>query len=816
MFQGGNMTSYEAYPPINYINEYNKTGMLHLKYKTMNQIEVPQMIFAKRQDKLDTNIINKIDLDNVIRTNNITPLENISGELIYQEIKDEDYDDQNLPKLLKTFQYALEYLFAKQTKLDQTNKKLNTEYEQLIQQSIEIENKLKINKNEITKKKAMKKEHEFLLLTYESLVNFNCNPTENTNIIMKNIKSNYGENITEYERNRNKTMRMGDYQKNARFYCHICNGKYFNTEIGLENHMKRRHLAQIRQNSQREKEEMKVEEIQDLYDKKLEETKNHFQNLLMQKNEMISKANLADEINLMKRENDEKFKLILDNNKNFTEEMGNMFKDFKLQQDEYNQNILNMAKEEKKKIEKQESPKVDLDNKNEQKFNELINSIENLGQTIKNKEVKNNINNTQMKILNEINYKLDILNKSPSSNTNKYNYNFNTNINTDMNINPDKDIKNKNVENNIIMTKKNEINYPPNASLDLQNKNNINKEEKKDSFAKEFNLIPSGNDNQINYKEENNNNLPNNLEEQKVNNQNNEKNNIFSQGDFKSNNFKNYKESKLEDIEKNNKNDEMEFDISKLPNNNNILESNFDATQNNIKIEPNLKYQQNQNNQNDKDLGTIQESNQNNLNENNKENNDHFSKTDPKAFNNKELNDKNNDNFQPQKTFNKNFTNDKLLKFAKDFKKRDDAIIHKTDPDINDLNDFAKEIVEDEKFANNIANSKNVENFIEQNAQEKNFENIKDLDKKSEGELLDIIKNTLNNINKINEKSQIAGLYFETMNKLLDFKMIENEEKMMREAYNQRGELKKTRSTTSKAKNVIQKLNDSMMEHEDI
>ena len=82
--------------------------------------------------------------------------------------------------------------------------------------------------------------------------------------------------------------------------------------------------------------------------------------------------------------------------------------------------------------------------------------------------------------------------------------------------------------------------------------------------------------------------------------------------------------------------------------------------------------------------------------------------------------------------------------------------------------------------------SEKVENFIENNAEEKNFEKIKDLDKKSEGELLDIIQKTLNNINKINDNSTIARLYFETMNKMIDFKMIENEEKMMRDAYNQR------------------------------
>ena len=93
-------------------------------------------------------------MDNVIRTNNMAPLEKISGNLVYQEIKDEDFEDPSLPKLLKTYQYALEYLYAKQSKLDQANKKLNIEYNQLINQSFEIEEKLKKEK----KNKALNKQ----------------------------------------------------------------------------------------------------------------------------------------------------------------------------------------------------------------------------------------------------------------------------------------------------------------------------------------------------------------------------------------------------------------------------------------------------------------------------------------------------------------------------------------------------------------------------------------------------------------------------------------------------------------------------------
>ena len=52
----------------------------------------------------------------------------ISDELIFGEIRDEDFEEPNLPKLLKTYQYALEYLKAKSKKIKKTNDKLHIEY----------------------------------------------------------------------------------------------------------------------------------------------------------------------------------------------------------------------------------------------------------------------------------------------------------------------------------------------------------------------------------------------------------------------------------------------------------------------------------------------------------------------------------------------------------------------------------------------------------------------------------------------------------------------------------------------------------------
>ena len=125
----------------------------------------------------------------------------------------------------------------------------------MINQSYALEEKLKINKQEIAKNSSDKKEREMILITYESIVNFNCNPIENTNIIYNKINSTYGE----YASNGNADWRNYPGSMRGKFYCHICNGKSFNTESGLESHMKRRHLAQMKleQTKKKKQKEMK-------------------------------------------------------------------------------------------------------------------------------------------------------------------------------------------------------------------------------------------------------------------------------------------------------------------------------------------------------------------------------------------------------------------------------------------------------------------------------------------------------------------------------------------------------------------------------
>ena len=70
-------------------------------------------------------------------------------------------------------------------------------------------------------------------------------------------------------------------------------------------------------------------------------------------------------------------------------------------------------------------------------------------------------------------------------------------------------------------------------------------------------------------------------------------------------------------------------------------------------------------------------------------------------------------------------------------------------------------------------------------------------------DLLEIIGKTMENINEINSKDEVRKLYFETAQKAIDLKLIEEDFKMMKNAYDNKGELKRSRSS-SRAKIVIQ------------
>ena len=768
-----NMTGfggYGEYPSDNYANDYSQTNaQLHTKYHNMNQTEVPQMKFATRQGNLNLKIVKNIDLNYIIKTNNISPLEKISHYLIFSDIKESDFEDKNIPRLLKTFQYVLEYLNEKQGKLVVTNKKLDIEYNQLINQSYEIEEKLKINKNQIAKNSQEKKERENMLITYESIVNFNSNPIEKIDIITKNITRNYQGGYS--------TMNMGSYPElQGKFYCHICNGKFFNTESRLESHMKKRHLAQMRNNLKLEREKKREEQIQEEYDKKIEDTKNFFQTKFQQRNEVFSNAKLEDEINMMKRDNKEKMNNLLQNTKNIQEQMTNMFQTYMKQLvDQNNTNMMNLANaKSNNERENNEPQKIIIENPNANNINALTNSIAQLTDMMK--QQKNNYFEEENAILKN---KLEILEnqtKMLKTGNNQYesNYNYNNNNNYYNNNN------NKNPNNNINSPKinnSNENNDNSNVN-DYQNKNinNINNN-KNITNINTINTIVS--DKAQNDNDYNNNKVFQNKKDI-YNNYNDSLNLIFNQGQNKQKEINIQREKRPE-------NDNQDPNLNNKNEINNILSGTINNDTNNQNS--NTKFSNTADNFNNKVINIYREESPN-------KNDNNFNKTAPNALKKRTFKP-----LQPKIDPLASSTMRELDTFYAKFMNRDQPIIEK---DKASLNDYLKEdLIPPEKQKDEQKINEDMEKTVKEKMKQEHLKPLEDFENKDKKDLLEIIGKTMENINEINSKSEVRKLYFETAQKAIDLKLIEEDFKLMKNAYDSKGELKRSRSS-SRAKIVIQ------------
>ena len=756
---GGN-EEFCKYSMNNYPDYYNQTNaLLHSKYHNMNQTEVPQMKFENRKGKLDLKILKNVDLKNIKKYNNIEPLEKISEQLIFSEIKDDEYNDQNIPILLNIFQYSLEYLNEKQNKLMETNNKLSLEYNQLINRSYELEHKLKINKKLISENCKEKKEKEMILITYESIVNFNCNPTEKINLTTKNINKTYERGSA--------TMNYGQYNE-GRFYCHICNGKFFNTESGLESHMKKRHLAQTKKDLKKEREKEREEELKEEYNKKIEDTKNYFQTLIQQKNEIFFKAKYEDEINMLKREQEEKMKnLFSDYTKQNTEQTKNILQIFKDEQNKNNLNMINLANKVK---ENNEPQKIIIENSAD--INALTNSITNLTDMLKQRNGANNISNLERE---KIPKDIENFENKPKilDNNQKYEFQYESR-NVKKNINYNIPNNNINVNNyskayNIASNNDNHNKVNNNINNDLQNTINSNN-------------IP--NDNQpLNKEFDNNENKikENNLQNQDINNYDSI-NVIFGQNENKKNESIIQRQKRTED-DNQNQNIQKKNYINKIISDSLINNNNDDFEgQNNIKNKTSDNFNNNQiqlyHNESPK-----------------KDNKNNFNKTAPNGLKERVFKP-----LQPKKDLVLNSTMKELDTFYANFMNRDQSIIEDEKPDPEN---YLKELIPEEKRKEEKKINEDTKKRVEIQAQKQYLMNFDDFDKKNKDELFEIIGKTMQNINEINSNNKVRQLYFETAQKAIDLKLFEEDAKMMKNAYDNKGELKRSRSS-SKARIVIQ------------
>ena len=200
----------------NYNNSLYDSGEL-----SPNNLNIPaQYHFKERNGRLKWKEIMKLDIEAIIHSNDLSPLENYLENLIFASIEDCDLEqlpDSYVVKLIKIFQYIMEYLLYTQQRLENENKTFESKYTLLVNEAYTKEEVLKENKILINTLRKDKKEKEMVLHTYKCL-------------------------IDEYKSGKIQTRNDNVRTEKKYFYCDMCEGKKFSSQENLDSHLNRRHI----------------------------------------------------------------------------------------------------------------------------------------------------------------------------------------------------------------------------------------------------------------------------------------------------------------------------------------------------------------------------------------------------------------------------------------------------------------------------------------------------------------------------------------------------------------------------------------------
>jgi len=155
---------------INVNSSQNFYNNLHTNYQTNPAFSY---VFKERYGKLNWKDVVKIDIDLLIRNNDITPIEDYIENLVFSNIEDNDMQvipESFILKLLRTYQYIIEYLMFTQQKVENDNKSIEIQYNTMITDAANKEAKMKENKLRINALKKENKQKEVVLSTYKFLL----------------------------------------------------------------------------------------------------------------------------------------------------------------------------------------------------------------------------------------------------------------------------------------------------------------------------------------------------------------------------------------------------------------------------------------------------------------------------------------------------------------------------------------------------------------------------------------------------------------------------------------------------------------------
>ena len=244
---------YTATSMNNINNNYNSST----KFDGMNT----RSVFRDHNQRFMWKELMKIDVNYIRSTKDITVLEPYVDNILNSYLEEGEVGimpEEYVIQLISLLQVTGEYLYFVQNRLEEENKALNVK----LSQSIKMSTAMNSNDDLVKRLTRENKEKDMLLMTYQKMLTskgINAS-TSKGNLI----------NDSMCEDNNNRTKQ--------RFYCQFCSGKKFSSEQYLEEHMRRRHLAQM----QSVKVNMKKKTVnkEEFIESKLSEVKSYLENLI--------------------------------------------------------------------------------------------------------------------------------------------------------------------------------------------------------------------------------------------------------------------------------------------------------------------------------------------------------------------------------------------------------------------------------------------------------------------------------------------------------------------------------------------------------
>ena len=239
------------------MNNINNNFNSSTKFDGMNT----RSVFRDHNQRFMWKELMKIDVNYIRSTKDITVLEPYVDNIINSYLEEGEVGimpEEYVIQLISLLQVTGEYLYFVQNRLEEENKALNVK----LSQSIKMSTAMNSNDDLVKRLTRENKEKDMLLMTYQKMLTskgINAS-TSKGNLI----------NDSMCEDNNNRTKQ--------RFYCQFCSGKKFSSEQYLEEHMRRRHLAQM----QSVKVNMKKKTVnkEEFIESKLSEVKSYLENLI--------------------------------------------------------------------------------------------------------------------------------------------------------------------------------------------------------------------------------------------------------------------------------------------------------------------------------------------------------------------------------------------------------------------------------------------------------------------------------------------------------------------------------------------------------